>query len=60
MQRELDGQIELAALTLRDTRASIAAFAGADIGRAHVEPAARTVLASFDDFADHYEVAYGG
>jgi heme-degrading monooxygenase HmoA len=59
MQREVDGQVELVALTLWDSRASIEAFAGDDISRAHVEPQAREVLASFDDFADHYEVAYG-
>ena len=58
MQREVDGQVELVALTLWDSRASIEAFAGDDISRAHVEPQARAVLASFDDFVDHYEVAY--
>jgi heme-degrading monooxygenase HmoA len=59
LQRELDGQVELVAITLWDSRASIEAFAGEDISRAHVEPRARAVLASFDDFAEHYEVAYG-
>ncbi len=59
MQREVDGQIELLAVTLWDSRAAIEAFAGSDISRAHVEPQARAVLASFDDFADHYEMAYG-
>lgn len=60
MRREVDGQIELVALTLWDSRASIEAFAGSDISRAHVEPQARAVLTSFDDFADHYDVAYDG
>jgi heme-degrading monooxygenase HmoA len=59
MQREVDGEVELVALTLWDSRAAIEAFAGNDISRAHVEPQARAVLASFDDFVDHYEVAYG-
>ena len=59
MQRPLDGEVELVALTLWESRAAIEAFAGEDISRAHVEPQARAVLASFDDFADHYEVAYG-
>jgi heme-degrading monooxygenase HmoA len=60
MQREVDGQVEFVALTLWDSRAAIEAFAGNDISRAHVEPQARAVLASFDDCADHYEIAYGG
>jgi heme-degrading monooxygenase HmoA len=58
MQREVDGLVELVALTLWQSRASIEAFAGDDISRAHVEPEGRAVLTSFDDFADHYEVAY--
>ena len=60
MQRAHDGEVELMALTLWESRAAIEAFAGKDIGRAHVEPQARAVLASFDDFAEHYEVAYAG
>lgn len=60
MRREMDGAIELVALTLWESRAVIEAFAGSDISRAHVEPQARAVLSSFDDHADHYEVAYGG
>src|SRR6478735_4443811 len=51
LQRELDGEVDLVALTLWESRASIEAFAGQDIGRAHVEPQARAVLASFDDVA---------
>jgi heme-degrading monooxygenase HmoA len=58
IRREIDGEIELVALTLWESRAAIEAFAGKDIARAHVEPPARAVLASFDDFAHHYEVAY--
>ena len=60
MQRPLDGEVELVALTLWESRAAIEAFAGRDIGRAHVEPQARAVLSSFDDGAEHYEVAYAG
>jgi len=60
LQRELDGEVDLVALTLWESRASIEAFAGQDIGRAHVAPQARAALASFDDVAEHYEVAYGG
>jgi heme-degrading monooxygenase HmoA len=57
MRRELDGNVEIVALTLWDSRASIEAFAGKDIGRSHVEPEGRAALTSFDDFAEHYEVA---
>lgn len=57
MHRDTEGDVELVVLTLWESRDSIKAFAGADIGRAHVEPEARAVLAKFDDFADHYEVA---
>jgi heme-degrading monooxygenase HmoA len=58
LQRETGGEVELVALTLWESRAAIAAFAGPDIGRAHVEPRARAVLSSFDDFAEHYEVVH--
>ena len=60
MRREVGGEVELVALTLWESRAAIEAFAGPDIGRAHVEPAAHAVLASFDDRAEHYEIEYGG
>jgi heme-degrading monooxygenase HmoA len=60
LRRETGGEVELIALTLWESRAVIEAFAGKDIGRAHVEPRARAVLTSFDDFADHYDVAYSG
>src|SRR5262245_18776451 len=58
LRRKVHGEVELVAITLWESRASIEAFAGQDIGRAHVEPQARAVLTSFDDSADHYEVAY--
>jgi len=58
MQRQVAGEVELVALTFWESRAAIEAFAGHDIGRAHVDPAARAVLTSVDEFAEHYEVAY--
>ena len=58
LRREVDGQIEVLAVTLWESRQSIEAFAGADIDTAVVEPEARAVLATFDDFATHYDVAY--
>jgi heme-degrading monooxygenase HmoA len=58
LQREVDGRVEFLAMTLWESRASIEAFAGRDISRAHVEPEGRAALSTFDDFADHYDVAF--
>ena len=58
LRREVDGRTEFLAATLWESRQSIEAFAGADIDKAIVEPEARAVLAEFDDFARHYEVAF--
>ena len=58
LRREVDGRTEFLALTLWESRQAIEAFAGRDIGKAVVEPEARAVLAEFDDFASHYEVAF--
>jgi heme-degrading monooxygenase HmoA len=60
LKREVDGRTEFVAVTLWESRKVIEAFAGKDIGRAHVEPEGQAALESFDDFADHFEVAYGG
>ncbi len=56
LRRDVDGRVEFLAVTLWDSRASIEAFAGQDISKAHVEPEGRAVLSDFDQFADHYEV----
>ena len=58
LRSEADGRVELVALTLWESRASIEAFAGKDISRAHIEREGRAALSSFDDFADHYEIAF--
>ena len=58
LRREVDGRTEFLAVTLWESRQAIEAFAGADIDKAIVEPEARAVLAEFDDFARHYEVAF--
>jgi len=57
LRRETDGRTEFLALTLWESRQSIEAFTGPDIGKAVVEPEARAVL-EFDDFASHYDVAF--
>ena len=56
LRRDSDSRVEFVALTLWDSRSSIEAFAGKDIGRSHVEPEGQAALETFDDFADHYEV----
>ena len=58
LRREVDGGTEFIALTLWESRQSIEAFTGPDISKSVVEPEARAVLAAFDDFATHYEVAF--
>ena len=56
LRREVDGEVEFLAITLWDSLEAIRAFAGDDVETAHVEPAARAVLAGFDDVARHFEV----
>lgn len=58
LQRSTGTETEFAAITLWDSREAIRTFAGEDIAKAHVEPRARAVLSSFDEFADHYEVVF--
>jgi heme-degrading monooxygenase HmoA len=58
LRREVDERTEFLAVTLWQSRQAIEAFAGHDIDQAIVEPEARAVLADFDDFAHHYEVAF--
>jgi heme-degrading monooxygenase HmoA len=58
LRRDVGDRIEFLAVTLWQSRQAIEAFAGRDIDKAIVEPEGRAVLADFDDFADHYEVAF--
>jgi len=59
LKRTAGGRTEFLALTLWDNMDAIRAFAGDNPDTAVVEPEARAVLAAFDDFARHYEVASG-
>lgn len=59
LRRETGGQVEFLAITAWDSLSAIKEFAGANAETAVVEPAARAVLADFDDFARHYELVYG-
>ncbi|MBW0004036.1 MAG: antibiotic biosynthesis monooxygenase [Hyphomicrobiales bacterium] len=56
LQRTDRGQAEMLVTTRWDSMASIEAFAGRDPESAVVEPEARAVLESFDDFVTHHEV----
>lgn len=58
LNQEVD-EVEFIAVTLWDSIAAIRAFAGEAIDRAVVEPEARAVLSSFDDFVRHFELAHG-
>jgi heme-degrading monooxygenase HmoA len=58
LRRQADGQTEFLAITFWESLDSVRAFAGDDVTAAIVEPEARAVLADFDDFARHYEVAF--
>lgn len=51
-------EVEFIAVTLWESLESIRGFAGEHIDRAVVEPEARAVLSSFDDFVRHYELAH--
>ena len=58
LKRQTEGEVEFVAVTLWESLASIHGFAGDRIDRAVVEPEARAVLSSFDDFVQHYELAH--
>jgi heme-degrading monooxygenase HmoA len=60
LKRTVGGRTEFLAVTLWDSIDAVRAFAGDDPETAVVEPEARAVLAEFDDFARHYEVADDG
>jgi len=55
-RRQLDDRIEFVVLTRWESLESIRAFAGSDIERAVVEPAAVAALVEFDARVRHYEV----
>jgi heme-degrading monooxygenase HmoA len=58
LQHPVEGEIEFVVLTLWDSMKSVQKFAGNDSEKAVVEPEARSVLSSFDDFVKHYDVVY--
>lgn len=59
LRREDNGEVEFLAVTLWDSIESVRAFSGQNPDVAIVEPEGRAALSSFDDFARHYDIAYG-
>lgn len=58
LQHLVEGEIEFVVLTLWDSMKSVQEFAGRHSEKAVVEPEARSVLSSFDNFVQHYDVVY--
>lgn len=58
LKRQTEGEVEFVVVTLWESLAAIHGFAGDKIDRAGIEPEARAVLSSFDDFVQHYELAH--
>lgn len=56
LQHQVEREIEFAVITLWDSMDAIRQFAGVNAEKAVVEPEARSVLSSFDDFVTHYDV----
>jgi heme-degrading monooxygenase HmoA len=52
----LDTGVEFVVITLWDSMQAVRAFAGDTPDVAVIEPAARAVLAAFDQFVRHYTV----
>jgi heme-degrading monooxygenase HmoA len=57
MRRRRDHEVEIIVLTLWASMAAVHAFAGSDATVAVVEPAARAVLHTFDERAEHFDLA---
>ena len=58
LRRDFAGKTEFLAVTFWESVEAIRGFAGDNVLSAIVEPEARAVLAAFDDFARHYELAF--
>jgi heme-degrading monooxygenase HmoA len=58
LRRECDGNTEFLAITLWDSIESVKKFAGNRPDVAVVEPEAVAILSEFDDFVQHFEIAY--
>jgi heme-degrading monooxygenase HmoA len=58
LRRDANGAVEFLVVTRWDSLDAVRAFAGSNPEVAVVEPEARAVLADFDEFVRHYDVAY--
>jgi heme-degrading monooxygenase HmoA len=56
LRRRVDDQVEFLVMTEWASLDAVRAFAGDELDRAIVEPAARLVLADFDTHVEHFEV----
>jgi hypothetical protein len=54
LRRDLDQEVEFATVMIFDSLDHVRAFAGEDYETAYVPPAARAVLARFDEQSAHY------
>jgi hypothetical protein len=54
LRRDLDHEVEFATVMIFDSLDHVRAFAGDDYETAYVPPAARAVLAHFDEKSAHY------
>ena len=57
LESQVDGATRFVAITLWESTEHIAAFAGTDITRAHVEPEGQAALTEFDAEAINYAVS---
>ena len=57
MQAERGDRVEMVVSSRWESMDAVRAFAGTVPERAVIEPAARAVLAEFDDYVSHYDVA---
>jgi heme-degrading monooxygenase HmoA len=55
LRRDLDQEVEFATVMIFDSLDNVRAFAGEDYETAYVPPAARAVLARFNEKSAHYE-----
>jgi hypothetical protein len=56
LRRDAGDEVEFATIMVFDSIDAVRAFGGEDYARAYVPPAAREVLARFDEVSAHYDV----
>jgi len=58
LRRAINGAVEFVVLTLWESMDAVRRFAGADAGRAVVEPEAQAILSGFDESVTHFEIVH--